>query len=218
MTEDVDQPKDTPPKVSANPINIIDCYVGEIRFFGGNYAPLGWALCDGSLLSVQKYPDLFSILGTQFGGDGVNTFGLPDFRGRVPVAAGLANTGTRYLLAQTGGSTTAETTEDNLPAHNHDGGITFVDVSLGASIQPAISSSPIPGALLATSNVIKPTKFTAKAYGIASNSVRLGGFDALDEGTGVSDSTGGGQVQNNMMPGLVVNPIIAIVGLYPPRS
>lgn len=89
-------------------------YLGEIRIFAGNFAPVGWAFCNGALLSVSEYDALFTLLGTTYGGDGVLTFGLPDLRGRIPVHAGNG-----YNLGQMAGLETVTLTAQQIPAHTH---------------------------------------------------------------------------------------------------
>ncbi|MBV8819202.1 MAG: phage tail protein [Acidobacteriaceae bacterium] len=89
-------------------------YVGEIRMFGGNFAPVGWAFCDGSLLPIDQNDVLFNLIGTTYGGDGVNTFALPDLRSRVPIHVGPG-----YALGQPGGVETVTLTTSQLPSHSH---------------------------------------------------------------------------------------------------
>src|ERR687885_3038412 len=89
-------------------------YVGEIRMFGGNFAPAGWAFCDGSVLPISENETLFQLLGTTYGGDGESTFALPDLRGRVPI-----HQGNGFILAETGGVEEVTLTVSQIPAHNH---------------------------------------------------------------------------------------------------
>ncbi len=91
-----------------------DAFVGEIRMFGGNFAPMGWALCDGRLLPIAQYEALFSLIGNTYGGDGVSNFALPDLRGRVPVHQGGG-----LPLAQKLGTETVTVTVDQMPPHSH---------------------------------------------------------------------------------------------------
>jgi microcystin-dependent protein len=92
----------------------MDPYLGEIRMFGGNFAPVGWAFCNGQLLAISENDALFTLLGTQFGGDGQSTFGLPDLRGRVPI-----HQGSGFVIGQSGGAETVTLTASQLPAHSH---------------------------------------------------------------------------------------------------
>ncbi len=89
-------------------------YVGEIRLFGGNFAPAGWMFCDGQLLPISEYETLFQLIGTTYGGDGETTFALPDLRGRVPL-----HQGNGFILAETGGVEEVTLTTPQLPAHSH---------------------------------------------------------------------------------------------------
>jgi microcystin-dependent protein len=92
----------------------MDPFVGEIRMFGGNFAPVGWLPCDGSLVRIQDYQVLYSLLGTTYGGDGQTNFGLPDLRGRIPM-----HRNAQYLIGARGGSETVTLTPDQMPAHTH---------------------------------------------------------------------------------------------------
>ncbi len=94
-------------------------YTGEIRAFAGTYAPVGWQLCDGSLLQISDYSDLFELLGTTYGGDGQTTFAVPDFRGRVAVQTGQLAGGSSYPLGAKGGTETVAITTDTMSAHTH---------------------------------------------------------------------------------------------------
>ncbi|HTZ19132.1 MAG TPA: tail fiber protein, partial [Dissulfurispiraceae bacterium] len=89
-------------------------YIGEIKMFGGNFAPVGWALCNGQLLPISENDALFNLIGTTYGGDGQTTFALPDLRSRIPVHAGSG-----YTLAQTGGVETVTLTTTQIPSHTH---------------------------------------------------------------------------------------------------
>jgi microcystin-dependent protein len=99
---------------SAQQVRAQDPYVGEIRMFAGNFAPLGWEFCNGQIISIFQNTALFSLLGTTYGGNGTTTFALPDLRNRVPVGFG-----NNYFLGQTGGESTTTLTVSNLPAHSH---------------------------------------------------------------------------------------------------
>jgi microcystin-dependent protein len=103
-------------------------FVGEIRMFGGNFAPAGWAICDGSLLAISQNDVLFQLIGTTYGGDGQNTFALPDLRSRIPVHQGPG-----FVLGQSGGAETVTLTESQLPAHDH---IPLASSAAGSSHDP----------------------------------------------------------------------------------
>jgi microcystin-dependent protein len=94
-------------------------YIGEIRMFAGNFAPQGWAFCNGQLLSIAENDVLFSLIGTTYGGDGQTTFALPDLRGRIPVHQGRSTFGTIFPLGSTGGTETVTLTQAQIPSHSH---------------------------------------------------------------------------------------------------
>ncbi len=106
-------------------------FVGEIRMFAGNFAPLGWAFCDGAVLPISQNTALFSLIGTTYGGDGQNTFALPDLRGRLPMHAGNG-----FTLGQAGGAESVSLTTNQIPAHTH---------APAASTAPASTVSPAGG-------------------------------------------------------------------------
>lgn len=107
-----------PPR-GAGPTPAPYAMLGEIRTFAGNFAPAGWALCDGDLLEIEDYQSLYSVLGTAYGGDGRTTFGLPDLRGRIPVQQGNAPGLTWWSLGEGGGSERVTLTEANMASHSH---------------------------------------------------------------------------------------------------
>ena len=108
----------------------MDPFLGEIRMFGGNFAPQGWATCDGQILSIAQNTALFSLLGTTYGGNGQTTFALPDLRGRLPVHIGGGLT-----MGQAGGSETVILTTTNLPAHTHAANAASAATTLGPASQ-----------------------------------------------------------------------------------
>ncbi|EDM81297.1 phage Tail Collar [Plesiocystis pacifica SIR-1] len=168
-------------------------FIGLIVQFGGNFAPRGWALCDGQLLSINANSALFSILGTTYGGDGVSTFGLPDLRGRVAMHAGTGPGLTPRQLGQKTGHESVTLTTNQLPSHSHD----LRAVRAGAD-------DPTPdGAYLAAPAGISIYTETSPNVSMGSNSV---------------SHTGGGQLVNIVQPFQVVNYIIALQGLYPSRN
>jgi len=159
--------------------------------FAGNFAPRGWAKCEGQLLAINQYNALFSILGTRYGGDGHTTFALPDLRGRVAIGSGTGPGLTPRSLSQRSGSETNMLTVANLPAHNH---------SINAVT--ADGNTSVPGG-----NLPAGTKLLDKEYSDATATTTM-------NATMVS-STGGGQAVNNMQPYLTVTYIIALQGIYP---
>jgi len=174
--------------------NAQEPFIGEIRMFAGNFAPRGWAKCEGQLLAINQYNALFSILGTRYGGDGHTTFALPDLRGRVAIGSGTGPGLTPRSLSQRSGSETNMLTVANLPAHNH---------SINAVT--ADGNTSVPGG-----NLPAGTKLLDKEYSDATATTTM-------NATMVS-STGGGQAVNNMQPYLTVTYIIALQGLYPSRN
>ena len=186
---------DTDPESDPNTsstTDIMEPMIGEIKMFAGNFAPRGWLLCDGQLLSIQAYSALFSLLGTTYGGDGRNTFGLPDLRGRVPIHAGQGGGLSDYHQGHSGGTETVTLTESHMPAHNH---------SVSNAQGPVDSSDP-------ESNML-----TAGESQIYSSQPAQSNMNPS-----MINNAGGGQAHNNIQPYLAINFIIAIEGVYPARS
>lgn len=167
-------------------------FLGEIKICALNFAPRGWAFCHGQLLPISQYSALFSLLGTNYGGDGRTTFGLPDLRGRIPLGEGSGPGLSNHRLGQRGGAETTTLTANNLPAHTH--ALNSATAAEGDSNDPA-------GRLLAQTD--------ARSYSDQGPAVASGGATAV---------TGGGQAANNMQPYLSLNFIIALVGVFPSRS
>jgi microcystin-dependent protein len=117
-----------------------DPYIGEIRLFAGNFAPAGWAFCDGSLLSISENEVLFAILGTTYGGDGQSTFAVPDLRGRVPVGAGQGQGLSNRSLAESGGQQSITLTTANMPSHSHTARIVVANSNATTSVPTGASS------------------------------------------------------------------------------
>jgi microcystin-dependent protein len=180
----------------------MDPYLGEIRMFAGNYAPENWQLCDGTLLNISEYPALYSLVGTTWGGNGQTTFAVPDLRGRIPVGMGTGTGLTARILAQTGGTSSVQLTQSNLPAHTH---------TLSVSNQPASSAAVTQGAGLA--QPIAGSANRVVRYAPPSVTPVQLTFDA----DSISTATGGNQPHTNVMPWLAIQYIICLVGLYPER-
>jgi microcystin-dependent protein len=170
-------------------------FLGEIKMFGGNFAPRGYALCDGQLLPISQNTALFSILGTTYGGDGRTTFGLPDLRSRVPVHAGTGPGLSPYALGQKGGAETVTLTVNNLPPHSH--------AALAAG--PAGNSNDAIGNIWADDAGVSSATYSSAA----ANGTMRG--DAIG-------NTGSGQPTVNLQPYQAVNFIIALQGLFPSRN
>lgn len=184
-----------------------ECFIGEIRMFAGNYNPQDWILCNGQSMSVQQNQALFSLIGVTFGGDGVNLFGIPDLRGRVPVGQGTNTTTNPPLTArsigQTGGEENHTLTAAEMPAHNH---------PIYASTANASSTIPNPTMLYATLQPNTTAGITGLYTTSAPPAVTAAPFD-----TKAITFTGGGQPHNNMMITTAISFIMAILGTYPTR-
>ena len=180
-----------------------DPYVGEISIVGYNFAPRGWLSCDGQLLPITQYTSLFTILGTTYGGDGMNTFGLPDLRGKIPVHFDSTDFQNNYYLGASGGATTVNLSINQLPAHGHSVSNTGqVQAKTGAA---ANFSSPV-GAYFAN-NPAETQRFTG------SPDVAMGTITTIK-----TNNSGGNQAHENMQPFQAVNIIIAIEGIFPSRN
>lgn len=162
-------------------------FIGEIRMFAGNFAPVGWAFCDGSLIPISENDALFNLIGTTYGGDGQNVFALPDLRSRVPVHAGPS-----FALGQAGGAETVTLTTSQIPAHNH---------------TPACFSNTGGGGLNAPQNGVWATSTGGSAYTSPPTGVAMSA-DAIQ-------SAGGSQPHDNMIPFLAINFIISLFGVFP---
>lgn len=198
-----------------------DGYLSEIRMFAPpNFAPKYWQFCHGQLLPINQNTALFSLLGTYYGGNGVNNFALPDLRGRVPVGAGTGGNGTSVRpLGQQGGSNTQGLVLNQIPQHTH---VSKLSGSGRLSVSSAAASltTPVEGASIA-----RPIKATGRSstpllgFNSASPNVALGSA-SVDAGalTLTNNMTGSGIAHNNMQPYLGMNYIICMQGLYPSRN
>jgi microcystin-dependent protein len=162
-------------------------YVGEIRMFGGNFAPVGWMLCNGQLLQISGNETLFNLIGTTYGGDGQSTFALPNLQSRVPVHQGPG-----FPIAQMAGSETVTLTTAQIPPHSH----------------PAIASSASGANQTSPSNASWVGNNTLKPYNSGPNVTS--NMAASNIGF-----TGGSQPHDNMLPYLAINFIISLFGVYP---
>lgn len=170
-------------------------FLGEIRLFGGNFAPNGWATCDGQLLPITQYSALFSVLGTTFGGDGRVTFGLPDLRGRVPVHAGQGPGLSRYIQGEMAGAEQITLLPTQIPGHTH-------SVALGCNNSAQYSTTSDP------SNAFPSNTEPNNVYATEMNSTM---------GAAQSGIAGGSQAHQNVQPYTCVTFIIALEGIYPSR-
>ena len=169
-------------------------YVGEIRMFGGSFAPAGWALCQGQLMPISENDTLFNLIGTTYGGDGQSTFGLPNLSGRVPVHQGQGTgISQQYVIGQLGGVEQVTLSTAQMPVHTH---------SCICSTGPANQTSPdgsVPGDSASVTIYIEDSpdsNFLASAI----------------------QPQGGSQPHENMQPFLVVNYILSLFGIFPTQS
>jgi len=180
----------------------MDPFVGEIRAIGFNFAPRGWALCQGQLVSISQNTALFSLLGTQYGGDGRTTFALPDLRGRAVVQTGQGPGLSSYVQGQISGTENVTLLTTQMPAHIHATTTATLPTNSGATGSTGNPS----GAYLA----IAPTTQYGEEYStlaMAANSV-----------TGTTSIAGGGVAHSNMMPYLAMYYIICLSGVFPQRQ
>jgi microcystin-dependent protein len=174
----------------------MDPFVAEIRIFPFNFAPKGWAFCDGQLLPLSQNTALFSLLGTTYGGDGKSTFALPDMQGNAPMHPGQGPGLSLHDLGETGGSETVTLLESEIPAHAH---------SLMAS--GTSSSKPNP-----SGNAIARVQSGATPY------VPPAGAPLTPFSDQALAPAGGDQPHNNMQPYLTLSFCIALQGVFPPRT
>lgn len=172
-----------------------DPYIGEIRMFGGNFAPFGWLMCNGATLAISNYDTLYSLLGTTYGGDGQTTFAVPNLQSRVPVHQGNGPGGA-VRLGQTGGAETVTITSMTMPAHTHQ-----ATASTAQASATAPSASVLPGSSALA---------TVLPYGTDNPQTSLS-----PASTNTAYSSG---AHNNIQPYLAINFIIATEGIYPSQS
>lgn len=172
-------------------------FLGEIRMFGFRRTPNGWQACDGSLLPISQYDALYTLLGTTYGGDGVNTFAVPDLRGRLPIHQGQGPGLNPYVIGQVAGTETVTLTTGQMPAHTH----TAVATS-GAATSEGPANAPLLGSV--SGETMYATDITGLSpVPLAPQSVGAGG---------------GGQPHENCMPTLTVQYCIATQGIYPTQN
>ncbi|HZV70829.1 MAG TPA: tail fiber protein [Saprospiraceae bacterium] len=172
----------------------MDPFVAEIRIFSGNFAPKGWALCNGQLLPISQNTALFSLLGTMYGGDGKSTFALPDLQGNVPIFWGQSRGGSYYDQGQQSGSTNVTLLQSEIPQHVH---------SISGAADPGDTNIP-------TGNVV------TRSVGAAVYNPTL--TSATNLAPEALTIMGGSLPHNNMQPYLALTFIIAMQGVFPPRG
>ena len=173
-----------------------EAYVGEIRMFGGDYAPVNWAMCDGQLVSIQDNEILYCLLSTYYGGDGQNTFGIPDMRGRLPMHAGRGVGLTWKGLGMKGGVESVSLVESQIPSHTHN-----------------LKASTATGNSVTAAGKV-PAKPAVNAYAPASGDTT----QQVELHPETIEGTGAGYPHANHMPYQCVSFIIALQGHFPPRT
>jgi microcystin-dependent protein len=167
-------------------------YIGEIRMFAGNFAPAGWALCQGQLVPISENDALFNLIGTTYGGDGQNTFALPNLQSRVPVHMGTG-AGQTVTIGQTGGEEEVTLTVNQIPAHSH---VPQCDGTGNSSNSPSAT-------VWAGTTTLKQFSSSAPNVSMAANAL---------------GSAGGSQPHDNMVPFLAINFIISLFGVFPSQT
>lgn len=171
-----------------------DQFIGEIRMFGGNFAPQGWALCNGQLLPISQNQALFSLIGTYYGGDGVQTFALPNLQSRVPIHQGQGLGLSPYVMGQNGGTENVTLTTQQMPSHSH---------PVNAVGSPG-GANRVGGNLLANSS--------------SGNVYNAPPSDGTTLAAAAIGNNGSSQPHANIQPYLCINFIIALQGIYPSRN
>ena len=170
-----------------------DPFVAEIRIVGFNFAPRGWATCDGQLIPISQNTALFSLLGTTYGGDGRTTFALPNLQGRAPMQADQGPGLTSRVLGEQAGTAAVTLLPSEMPAHRHE------PASVGPAVHVSTANTGTPSSSVALAQT------TRNAYGAPSNLVAM------------NDATGGNQPHENRQPHLGLLFAIALQGVFPPR-
>lgn len=174
-------------------------YLGEIRPFAGNFAPLNWHFCDGSLLAISENDALYAVIGTTYGGDGITTFALPDLQGRVAVHQGTGTGLSPRVLGQKAGEEQVTLLSNNLPQHSH-----TLNATNTAATNQAVAGNLLPA---------QPTATNAKLYTTQGATPTIDSLSQRAVG-----ATGGGQPHENRMPSLAISYIIALQGIFPTQN
>jgi microcystin-dependent protein len=177
----------------------MESFLGQLALFPYNFAPQGWAMCEGQVLPIQQYTALFSLLGTNFGGNGTSTFALPDLRGRVPIGQGQGPGLSPYVVGEQQGVESVALTANTIPAHSH---------AFQAFASPATTNAPS-GALPAEGHSTGRGAPPVNTYAASGTPVALAASQALP--------AGGSQPHNNLQPYLTLNWCIALQGIFPSR-
>jgi microcystin-dependent protein len=174
-----------------------DQFIAEIRIFPFNFAPYGWAMCNGQILAISQYTALFSLLGTTYGGNGTSNFALPNFQGVAPMHSGNGAGLTPRVIGETGGEASVTLLASQIPAHTHSfsGGPGGRAGTVTTPTNNAVSTGAQGDGIYST---VTPPNVVMNPLALA--------------------TTGGGQPHNNLMPYLVLNFCIALTGIFPPRN
>ena len=167
-------------------------FLGEIRMFAGNFAPRQWAFCDGQVIEISQNDALYSLIGTTYGGDGMNTFALPDMRGRIPIHAGSGPGLTPRPLGAKSGAETVTLTTAQFPSHSH----------------PFMASTDVADTQAPADHVLDQP----------SRNIYTESGNPVDMDPNTITANGGSQAHSNMMPYLCINFIISLYGIYPQRQ
>lgn len=178
-------------------------YMGQIVMFGGNFAPKGFAFCNGQLLSISQNSALFSLLGTTYGGDGRTTFALPDLRSRLPLDWGQGPGLSNYVLGQASGTQSVTIDTLSMPAHNH-----TLQATQTIASTATIGNTVLPG---------QPTVGNPPAFYGVSQSGKPPLVPIVLNGSSCGPA-GGSQPHTNLMPSLCITFVIALQGIYPSRN
>ncbi|MGO4293901.1 phage tail protein [Chitinophaga sp. RAB17] len=196
----------------------MDVFIGEIRIFAGNFAPAGWMLCQGQILSISEYETLFNLIGTTYGGDGLETFALPDLQGRVPIHSGRhPDSGRIFTLGEKNGTETFTLTANQLPSHQHVVSGPVSIAALGANPGNQLTPDNNYPAITSGKNVYSTRVNTGKDT--ANLPLRMAPLEVTPT---VGDTTmmqvqptGSSQPIDNMQPYLTLNYIISLFGIFP---
>lgn len=175
-----------------------DVFLGEIRIFPFNFAPKGWAMCDGQLMAISQNTALFSLLGTIYGGDGKSTFALPNLEGRVPMFYGTGPGLSTHFIGEVSGEPAVTLLTAQMPLHNH---AAIADSSTATTTSPAGNLPAVPAG---------NQRFVHQMYTNTGQNVSMLAGNVL--------TAGGGLQHNNLQPYLVLNFCIALQGIFPARS
>ena len=184
-----------------------NCVIGEVKWFAGNFTPRNFARANGSLLPVSRYTALFSILGTNYGGDGRTTFGLPDLQGRAMVSSGRGPGLPSVVLGQRYGIETTTLTQATLGSHNH-----------SATTSSTLRASNGGGNQAAPTNGVLANSGSDRIYTSNAPNVTLAADSAVSTTTLTATGSGSPQAFNNVQPSLALYPLICLEGVYPSRS